>query len=44
MHDLSHLRLKKIDGNDGQNGGPSGKNGKEGGKTMIRVPCGTLVF
>jgi len=38
------LRLKKIDGNDGQNGGASGKNGKEGGKTMIRVPCGTLVF
>ncbi len=21
-----------------------GKNGKNGGKTMIRVPCGTLVY
>ncbi len=24
--------------------GPRGKDGKNGGKTIIRVPCGTLVY
>lgn len=24
--------------------GPRGKDGKAGGKTVIRVPCGTLVY
>ncbi len=26
------------------NSGPRGKDGKNGGKTIIRVPCGTLVY
>ena len=33
-----------ISGNDGAHGGPRGKDGKNGGKTILRVPCGTLVF
>lgn len=24
--------------------GARGKNGKNGGKTIIRVPCGTLIY
>ena len=44
MHDLSHLRIKTIDGVDGQNGGGSGRMGKNGGKTLIRVPSGTLIY
>lgn len=44
MHDLSHLRLKTIEGVDGQNGGASGKMGKNGGKTLLRVPSGTLIY
>jgi hypothetical protein len=48
---LSHLRRKNVEGNDGAPGGndflisgAQGKNGKNGGKTIIRVPCGTLVY
>lgn len=44
IHDLSHLRLRNIVGNDGNNGGTSGKNGKNGGLTILTVPCGTLVY
>ncbi len=44
MHDLSHLRLKTIAGNDGKNGGARGMMGKDGGQTVLRVPSGTLVF
>ena len=44
MHDLSHLRLRHIDGVDGQRGGNNGRMGKNGGRTLIRVPSGTLVY
>lgn len=44
LHDLSHLRRRIISGNNGGDGGPNGKDGKNGGKTILRVPCGTLVF
>ena len=44
MHDLSHLRLKTIEGVDGQRGGNNGRIGKNGGKTLLRVPSGTLVY
>lgn len=44
MHDLSHLRLKNIEGVDGKNGGARGMQGKDGGKTLVRVPCGTLIY
>jgi GTPase involved in cell partitioning and DNA repair len=44
LHDLSHLRRKQIQGNSGANGGPKGRNGKVGGKTIVRVPKGTLVY
>lgn len=44
LYDLSHLRRRKIEGNDGGTAGSGGKDGKNGGKTIIRVPCGTLVY
>ena len=44
MHDLSHLRLKTISGVDGQKGGHNGRMGKNGGKTLLRVPTGTLIY
>ena len=44
LHDLSHLRLKAIEGVDGKRGGARGMQGKNGGKTMIKVPCGTLIY
>ena len=44
LHDLSHLRLKTIEGVDGKNGGPTGMQGKNGGVTLLRVPVGTLVY
>jgi GTPase involved in cell partitioning and DNA repair len=44
MHDLSHLRMRTVEGVDGQSGGSTGRQGKNGGKTLLRVPCGTLVF
>lgn len=44
VYDLSHFRRRTIEGNDGGTGGPRGKDGKNGGKTIIRVPCGTLLY
>lgn len=44
VYDLSHLRRKTIEGNHGGTGGPRGKDGKNGGKTIIRVPRGTLLY
>jgi GTP-binding protein len=44
LHDLSHLRRRTIYGNDGASGSGRGKDGKNGGKTVIRVPCGTLLY
>jgi hypothetical protein len=44
VYDLSHLRRRTVEGNDGACGGPQGKDGKNGGKTIIRVPCGTLLY
>ena len=44
LYDLSHLRRRRIQGIEGRIGGPHGKDGKNGGKTIIRVPCGTSVY
>lgn len=44
VYDLSHFRRRTVEGNDGGTGGPRGKDGKNGGKTMLRVPCGTSIY
>lgn len=44
VYDLSHFRRRTVHGNDGGCGGPRGKDGKNGGKTILRVPCGTSVY
>lgn len=44
VYDLSSFRRRTIQGNDGGTGGPRGKDGKNGGKTVLRVPCGTLIY
>lgn len=44
VYDLSHFRRRTIEGNSGGCGGCLGKDGKNGGKTIVRVPCGTLLY
>ena len=44
MTDLRHFRTRNLTGLNGVSGGLSGRDGKNGGKLLVQVPIGTLVY
>lgn len=44
MTDLRHFKRRNLKGENGAHGGVSGKDGKNGGKLLVQIPVGTLVY
>ena len=44
LTDLRHFRTRSLTGEHGVGGGLAGRDGKNGGKLLVQIPIGTLVY